>query len=93
MPRFNPRDVKEIVDMLEDGIISIPKLTKIEKMKMRSKIRNQYGWISALSNPHAGMIYQRLEERLCNIFPLYPCDLRDKLKKLLKEKSKRLVSP
>ena len=33
MPRMNPRDVREILDMLEDEISFMPKLDKIEKMK------------------------------------------------------------
>jgi len=41
MARLDTRDVKEILDMLEDGINVMPKLDKIGKMKMRSKIRKQ----------------------------------------------------
>jgi hypothetical protein len=93
MPRFNPRDVQEILDMLEDGISSIPKLGKIEKMKMRSQIRRQGGWISVLGRPSGEMIYQRLEERLSDIFPLYPYDFKDRLKRLLQDKSKLVRSP
>jgi hypothetical protein len=92
MPRFNPRDVREILDMLEDRLNSIPKIGKIEKMKMRSKIRRQGSWIFALLNPTAEMVFERLEERLPDIFPLYPYDFRDKLKRFLEEKSKRRIS-
>ena len=92
MPRFNPRDVREILDMLEDRLNSIPKIGKIEKMKMRSKIRRQGSWIFALLNPTSEMVFERLEERLPDIFPLYPYDFRDKLKRFLEEKSKRLSS-
>jgi len=92
MPRFNPRDVQEILDMLEEGLHSIPKLGKIEKMKMRSKIRRQGSWIFALLNPTAEMVYDRLEERLSDIFPLYPYDFKEKLKRLLKERAKLLRS-
>jgi len=79
--------------MLEDGISSIPKLGKIEKMKMKSKIRRQGGWISALGSPSGEMIYQRLEERLSDIFPSYSYDFRDRLKRLLQDKSKLVRSP
>lgn len=90
MPRFNPRDVREIIDMLEDGITSVRKLGKVEKM--RGKIRRQDGLISALSNPSAEMIYQRLEQRRSDLFPLYSYDVKEKLRRLLEEKSRRVRS-
>ena len=90
MPSLGTRDVKEILDMLEDEINFIPKLDKIEKMKMRSKIRKQVNWLLAWSNPTAEMIYRRLEERLSDVFSLYPYGVTDKVKKLLKVKTERL---
>ena len=92
MPRLDTRDVKEILDMLEDEINFIPKLDKIEKMKMRSNIRKQVNWLLAWSNPTAEMIYRRLEERLSDVFSLYPYGVTDKVKKLLKVKAERLRS-
>jgi len=90
MPRLDTRDVKEILDMLEDEINFIPKLDKIEKMKMRSKIRKQANWLLAWSNPTAEMIYRRLEERLSDVFSLYPYGFSDRLKRLLIVKTERL---
>jgi len=92
MARLDTRDVKEILDMLEDEINFIPKLDKIEKMKMRSSIRKQANWLLAWSNPTAEMIYQRLEERLSDVFSLCSYGFSDKVKKLLKVKSERLHS-
>ena len=92
MPRLDTRDVKEILDMLEDEINFIPKLDKIEKMKMRSSIRKQANWLLAWSNPPAEMMYQRLEERLSDVFSLYPYGVSDKVKKLLKVKTEHLHS-
>ena len=92
MPSLGTRDVKEILDMLEDEINFIPKLDKIEKMKMRSNIRKQANWLLAWSNPTAEMIYQRLEERLSDVFSFYSYGLSDKVKKLLRVKSERLHS-
>jgi hypothetical protein len=88
MPRFNPRDVREIIDMLEDGITSIRKLGKVEKITMMGKISRQDGWISALSNPSAEIIYQRLGERLSDLFPLSSYDFEEKLRRLLEQRSK-----
>jgi hypothetical protein len=55
-------------------------------MKMRSKIRRQEGWISALHNPTAEFILQRLQERLPDAFSLYPYGFKEKLKRLLDAK-------
>jgi len=90
MPRLGTRDVKEILDMLEDEINFIPKLDKIEKMKIRGKIRKQVNWLLAWSNPTAEMIYRRLEERLSDVFSLYPYGFSDRLKRLLIVKTERL---
>lgn len=92
MARLDTRDVKEILDMLEDEISFIPKLDKIEKMKMRSKIRKQTNWLLAWSSPTAEMIYQRLEERLSDVFSQYPYGFSNRVKKLLKVKSESLLS-
>ena len=51
MARLHTRDVKEILDMLEDGINVMPKLDKIGKMKMRSKIRKQVSTPSTFPFP------------------------------------------
>jgi len=92
MARLDTRDVKEILDMLEDEISFIPKLNKIEKMKMRSKIRKQANWLLAWSSPTAEIIYQRLEERLSDVFSQYPYGFSNRVKKLLKVKSEGLLS-
>ena len=92
MAGLSPGDVREILDMLEDGINFMPKLDKIEKMKMRSKIRKQGNWLLELRNPTAEMIFQTLEGRLSDVFSLYPYGFSDKIRKLLREKSARLRS-
>ena len=92
MPRLNTRDVTEILEMLEDGINFAPKLSKVEKMKLRCKIREQAGWLQEWRNPSAGGIFQKLEGRLSNVFLLYPHGFGDDLKRLLEEKTGRLRS-
>jgi hypothetical protein len=92
MARLNNRDVKEILDMLEDEVNSLPRVDKIEKMKMRSRIRRQTGWFLQLKNPSAEMIIQGLEGRLFDVFSQYPYGVREKVKKLLREKTESLRS-
>ena len=89
MTRLNARDVKEILQTLEDGINLVPRVDKMEKMKMRSKIRGQFNWLLEQSSPTADMIFHKLVGRLSDVFSLYPYGFSDKLKKLLEEKWRR----
>jgi hypothetical protein len=79
-------DVKEILKMLEDELSLTPKLDKIEKMKMRSRIRKQANWLLGSRNPTAGRLYNGLEERLPEIFCLYPYGFCHELRDLLEMK-------
>ena len=72
--------------MLEDGIRSILKLSKPKKVTMRHKIRKHYGWLLGLTDPTAAMVVHDLEERLSDLFPLYPYGFTDRLQELLKAK-------
>ena len=83
MLQLNPRDVREIIDMLEYEIASSPKRFKGERMQIRSKIRRQEAWLLALQDPTPEFIIQKLQERLPTVFSMYPYGFKDKLKKLL----------
>ena len=84
MARFSPRDIQEILQVLEDGIRLIPKLSKPKKVTMRHKIRKQYAWLSGITDSTAGMVLHDLEVRLTDLFPLYPYGVIDRLQELLK---------
>ncbi len=92
MPRLSTREVTEILEMLEDGINFLPKLSKVEKMKLRSKIRDQAGWLQEWRNPTAGGILQKLEGKLSHVFLLYPHGFDDDLRRLLEKKTGRVRS-
>jgi len=86
MSRFSKHDVSEIIDLLENELDSIRKLDRIEKMKMRSKIRKQTNWLLVFGNPTPEKIFKKLEGKLPDVFSLYPFGFSDTLKKVLKEK-------
>ena len=92
MPRLSKHDVTEILEMLEDGINFLPKLSRVEKMKLRSKIREQAGWLQEWRNPVAGGVLQKLEGKLANVFLLYPHGFDDRLRRFLEEKTGRVRS-
>ena len=86
MARLSPRDVQEILQVLEDGLRLIPKLSKSKKVATRSKIRKQYAWLSGLIDPTAEMVVHDLDKRLPDLFPLCPYGFTDRLQELLKKK-------
>ncbi len=92
MPRLSSRDVTEILEIMEDGINFIPRLSRVEKMKLRSKIREQAVWLEEWRNPLARMVLQKLERKLPNVFLLYPHGFSHDLTKLVEEKTGRLRS-
>jgi hypothetical protein len=83
MDCLNKHDVKEIIEMLEDELDFVPKLTAADKMMMRSKIRRQDNWLSVLKNPTTKGIFMKLNARLYDVFCLYPYGFSDKLKETL----------
>ena len=88
MARLSARDVSTILQFLEDRIRLIPKINRAQKMAGRSRIRKQFSWLSQLSAPTAGMVLNEMEQRLSDLFTLYPIGFSEKLKELVKEKLK-----
>ena len=88
MPRLIARDVRTVLQALEDGIRLIPKINRAQKMAARSRIRRQFSWLSQSSALTAGMVLNELEQRIPDLFPLYPIGFREELKELVKKKLK-----
>jgi hypothetical protein len=90
MEQFSKLDVKDILEMLEYELDSVPKLEKVEKMRMRGKIRQQESWLLAFANPTPQKVRLKLEQRLSELFRMYPHGFGDKVSELLKMKIARL---
>lgn len=88
MARFTRRDINEIIEWFEDELDSLRNIDRIEKMKLRSKIRKQGSWLMAFRNPTSLVIIKKLEENLYDIFRLFRSDFKDNFEKLIKEKIK-----
>ena len=88
MPRLIARDVRTVLQALEDGIRLIPKINRAQKMAARSRIRRQFSWLAQLGAPTPEMVLNELEQRLPDLFPLYPIGFREELKELVKKKLK-----
>ena len=90
MSKFGKRDVTQILELLEKELDAVPRLDKIEKMKLRAKIRHHENWLLTLENPKPAKIILSLEGRLAEIFRLYPSSFKEKLGGLLEEKCSKL---
>ena len=83
MVSLDKGDVREILRTLEDELNLTPKVDKIEKMKMRSRIRKQANWLLGSINPTADRLYNGLEDTLPEVFSLYPHGFCHQLRDLL----------
>ena len=86
MARLAAGNIREILQLLEEGVRLIPTISKSEKVAMRSRIRKQYAWLSGLVNPTAATVVHDLEKRLPDLFPHYPYGFADQLHEFLKKK-------
>ena len=90
MERLGKRDVKEILKMLEEEVDKVPGMDKVQKMKIRGKIRQQENWLVALGDPKPTKIIMKLKGRLSEIWNRYPYGFSDKLTEVLQEMIKKL---
>jgi hypothetical protein len=93
MARLSDEDVLEIIEMLENEIIRIPKASRIEKMRYKTKIRNQVGWLGALVNPTPKKILDKLTQRVAELIYQLPGGLSNEFKEFLDELVKDLKKP
>jgi hypothetical protein len=86
MARLTARDVTTILQFLEHGIRLIPKTNRAQKMAAGSRIRRQFSWPSQPSALTAWIVLNELDQRLADLFHLYPIGSKEKLTELVKEK-------
>ena len=93
MARLSEDDVLEIIEMLENEIIRIAKASRIEKMRYKTKIRSQVGWLGALVNPTPKKILDKLSQRVSELIYQLPGGLSKEFKEFLDEKVMDLKEP
>jgi len=93
MARLSEEDVLEIIEMLENEVIRISKASRIEKMRYKTNIRKQAGWLGALVNPTPKKIIEKLRQRLAEFFYQLPGGLSNEFKEFLDEQVKDLKKP
>ena len=90
MARLSDRDVQDILDLLENEVNSLSRLSSVERMKMRSKVRRQSTWLLEWNDPSAENILQKLQWRLADLFLVCQRGFCDSLLRLLEDKTRRL---
>lgn len=80
---LKPHDIEDIRMLFEGALKRIQKIDKIERIKIRSKIRRELNNISGWKNPTPGRILKRWDSRLSEVFSLLPNWFRDDLHRML----------
>jgi hypothetical protein len=87
---FTPNDIEKIRLLFEDGLKRAKGVDRVDKIKIRAKIRREISSISSLKNPTTDMVLGRWKYKLSEVFSLFPQqfgnDLKNHLQKILKKK-------
>ena len=86
---INPHDIEEIRLLFEDALKRTQKIDRIERIKLRGRIRRELSNIVGWKNPTPDRILRRWDSRISDVFSLFPFQFRDDLKKLLSKIIKR----
>ena len=90
MARFGKRDVTDVLELLEKELDVLPRLERVEKMKLRTKIRRQETFLMTLEDPKPAKVMLRLQGRLAEVFRLYSSSSKEKVGEMLGEKCSKL---
>jgi hypothetical protein len=80
---INPHDIEEIRLLFEDALKRTQTIDRIERIKLRGRIRRELSNIVGWKNPTPDRIIRRLDSRLSDVFSLFPFQFRDDLHKVL----------
>jgi hypothetical protein len=90
MARFSEDDVREIVETLEEQLYSISQLNKIEKMRFKTKIRHQAGYLRTILNPTPKRVFDKMRSKMGEVFRIFPYDFEETFQEYLDEKIRSL---
>ncbi len=90
MARLSEEDVREIIEVLEEQLYCVPQLNKIEKMKMKTKIRHQAAWLITVLNPTPKRVFDKMKSKMSDVFMVFPYGFNDTFKEFLDEKLRNL---
>ena len=80
---LQPHDIEDIRLLFEDALKRTQKIDRIERIKIRARIRRELNNIIGWKNPTPDRILKRWDNRLSDVFSLFPYQFRDDLQKML----------
>lgn len=86
MSRLSEDDVREIVEMIEEQLQRMPQIDRIQKMRLKSKIRHQAAYLGTILNPTPKRVLERLKSRMPDVFNVIPYGFNDTIQDFLDEK-------
>lgn len=90
MARMSEDMVREMNEMIENQLQCVQGLDRIEKMKMKTKIRQQSKWLGAVLNPSPKIILEKMQNKMPDVFSALPYGFRDELKEFLEENMRNM---
>ena len=90
MSRLSEDDVREFVEILEEQLQSVPQLDRIEKMRMKTKVRHQAAYLRTILNPTPKRVLDKLRSKMPEVFRAMPYDVSDTLQDFLDEKIRNI---
>jgi len=82
-------DIEDIRLLFEDALKRTKKVDRIEKMKIRGRVRRQLSHLMLWRNPTSERILYRWENKIKDVLLLFPYKFRGELKKLLTKTIKK----
>ena len=90
MARLSEDMIREMNEMMENQLQCVQGLDRIEKMKLKTKIRQQSKWLGAVLNPSPKVVMEKMQKKMPDVFSALPYGFRDELKDFLEENIKNL---
>jgi hypothetical protein len=90
MSRLSEEDVREIVEMIEEQLQSIPQIDRIQKMRMKTKVRHQAAYLRTILNPAPKRVLEKLKSKMPDVFNAIPYGFNDTIQDFLDEKIKNI---
>jgi hypothetical protein len=90
MSRLSEDDVREIVEIIEEQLQSTQQIDRIQKMRMKTKIRHQAAYLRTILNPTPKRVLEKLKSKMPDVFNALPYSVGDTLQDFLDEKIRTL---
>jgi hypothetical protein len=92
MNRLKREDLEEVRDLLESGLNLVSSLDRLDKMKLRQRIRSEIEILGEVAFPTVEGVMSRFEDKLSDLMNQIPYGHLEELRKLIAVKTARFRS-